>query len=223
MPDTIDEIETMAMFGLWPGAADAPLASDIGQLKTQWTAAQLAIVDWRADRARHQSNPKLSPEGKADAVQAAATKHMAKAKELRARLPAFQKARDRMLSEDRLIEPDGWQKVLEYMQLAERRAGLSQMDPLARDLVLLEAAQAGDRLTLEAARQAPPWQPMATPERIAELDQTLLEATSPSKAAELAEVDAGLAAVEQAIAAVEDAILGDLEPVDDPIAAMAAE
>ena len=109
-----------------------------------------------------------------------------------------------MLADQRLIQPEGWERVIEHMQLSERRAGLSQMDPLARDLVLLEAAQGGDKLTLEAARQAPPWQPLATPERIAELDQTLLEATSPSKAAELAEVDAGLAAVDQAITAVSD-------------------
>jgi len=169
---------------------------------------------------------KLSDEGKADAIQAAGAKHLARAKELRARLPGFHKARDRMLEETRLIQPEGWERVIEFMQLSERRAGLSQMDPLVREMVLLEAAQGGDKLTIEAARQSPPWQPLATPEKIAELDQVLLEATSPSKAAELAEVDAGLAAVDQAIAAVENAIqadLGDLEPVDDPIAAMAAE
>ena len=217
----LDRLEKTALFGVWPGRVDAPLDSNIGQLRTQHTAVKIALEDYRASVAAIQGSIRLSDEGKAEDIRKEVKRYGDKLKEIRSRLPAFQKARDRILEAERLVEPEGWQKVIEYMQLSERRAGLAQMDELQRDLALLDAATTGDRLTLEAVRQAPPWQPLATPKRLAELERVLLENFRPQKAAELAEMDAGLAAVESAITTVENILQAESGEAPEPLTEMA--
>jgi hypothetical protein len=46
-----DPIETMAVFGLWPGRDDAPREAPVAQLRTQWVAARIALEEFQAEAA----------------------------------------------------------------------------------------------------------------------------------------------------------------------------
>ena len=211
-PDPIREIATI---GTW-SAGDAPVTSPVGQIGTAFSAAQLTLRDYQAKVIDIDSDADLSETGKAKAKRKVAEAALAKIIEHKARIPSFRKERDKLLDQ-RIVEPDGWRKVLDFMAETEVRRALAEVDPLEREVILREAAAAGDREILQAVKNAPRFKPLAPPELIAELEAAQLEAARPDTAREVAAYDRAIAEAEGALTGAEQHIRAAAGLETDPL------
>ena len=199
-----DRIREISILGTWSGG-DAPLLTGLGQIKTAFNAAALALKDYEAEAARIDSDEEKSGLGKRNAKRAAAEQALAKIAEHRGRIPGFRKERDGLLDQ-RIAEPEPWRRVLHFLEETEIRRELASRDPLEREVILREAAANGDRATLDAARNAPAIAPLVSPELLAELDAVHLERARPDTAAAVRAHDRAIAEAEAALDGAEQHI-----------------